>query len=44
VYPCRYRAGRRTEAMIRLDDFLEHWRFAIHQAMVPIEHKAGRRE
>jgi hypothetical protein len=33
-----------TEATIRLDDFLEHWRYGIHQAIVPIEHEAGSRE
>jgi hypothetical protein len=37
-------SGSGTEATIRLDDFLEHWRFGIHQVIIPIEHKAGRRE
>jgi hypothetical protein len=33
--------GSGTEATIRLDDFLQHWRFGIHQAIVPIAYKAG---
>lgn len=36
-------SGTGTEATIRLDDFLEHWRFGIHEAIIPIEHKAGSR-
>jgi hypothetical protein len=36
-------SGIGTEAAIRLDDFLEHWRFGIHQAIVPIGQKAGSR-
>ncbi len=32
-----------TEATIRLDHFLEHWRFGIHQGIVPIGLKAGSR-
>jgi hypothetical protein len=34
-------AGRGSEATIRLDVFLEHWRFGIHEAIVPIGLKAG---
>lgn len=37
-------SGSGTEAMVRLDHFLEHWRFGIHEAIVPIGHKAGGRE
>lgn len=32
-----------TEAMIRLDHFLEHWRYGIHEAIIPIGLKAGSR-
>ena len=37
-------SGAGTEATIRLDDFLEHWRFGIHQVIIPIGHKTGGRE
>lgn len=33
-------SGSGTEATIRLDDPLEHWRFGIHQAIIPIGRKA----
>lgn len=34
-------AGDGTEATIRLEVFLEHWRFGIHEAIIPIGLKAG---
>jgi hypothetical protein len=36
-------SGSGTEATILLDQFLEHWRFGIHEAIIPIGHKAGSR-
>jgi hypothetical protein len=36
-------SGSGTVATILLDHFREHWRFGIHEAIVPIGHKAGGR-
>ena len=36
-------SGSGTAATIRIEDFLEHWRFGIHEAIIPIELKGGSR-